>query len=108
MVFDTRPLLAIRHDGLRLAWLGLLALAVFVLAAGMGVRDPWPTDEPRFNLAAKHMVESGEYLITQRGIELYSDKPPAYMWTQAAAYHLTGNWRVAFLLPSLLAALGVL
>ena len=90
------------------AWWTLLALAVFVLGAGMGVRDPWPTDEPRFNLVAKQMVESGEYLITQRGVELYSDKPPMYMWTQVAAYSLTGNWRVAFLLPSLLAALGVL
>ena len=27
------------------------------------------------------------------------------MWTQAAAYEVTGNWKVAFLLPSLLAAL---
>ena len=85
----------------------MLLVALFVLAAGMGARDPWPADEPRFNLVARQMVERGEYLITYRGIELYSDKPPLYMWTQVAAYRLTGSWRVAFLLPSLLAALGV-
>jgi 4-amino-4-deoxy-L-arabinose transferase-like glycosyltransferase len=31
-----------------------------------------------------------------------------FMWLQAAAYTLVGNWRIAFLLPSLLAALGTL
>lgn len=86
----------------------LFALAAFMLAAGLGLRDPWPADEPRFALVAKQMVDSGEYLFPRRGLELYSDKPPAYMWMQAAAYHVVGNWRIAFLLPSLLAALGTL
>lgn len=102
------PLLRIAPSATRRAWWILLLCALTVLAAGIGIRDPWPTDEPRFNLVAKQMVESGEYLITQRGVELYSDKPPMYMWTQVAAYAVTGNWRIAFLLPSLLAALGVL
>ncbi len=88
-------------------WLFLL-IALVVLGAGIGLRDPWPADEPRFTLAAKHMVESGEWLITHRGSELYSDKPPMFMALQAASYELTRNWRVAFLLPSLLAALGTL
>ena len=83
-------------------------VAVLVLGAGIGLRDPWPADEPRFALVAKQMVESGDWLFPHRGTELYSDKPPMFMWTQAAAYTLTGNWRVAFLLPSLLAALGTL
>lgn len=88
-------------------WL-LLLTALIIIGAGMGLRDPWPADEPRFTLVAKQMVESGEWLITQRGSELYSDKPPTFMITQAAAYTLTGNWRIAFLLPSLLASLGSL
>ena len=54
------------------------------------------------------MVESGNWLIPHRGSELYSDKPPAFMAMQAASYELVGNWRIAFLLPSLLAALGTL
>ncbi|HMM66586.1 MAG TPA: glycosyltransferase family 39 protein [Dokdonella sp.] len=88
-------------------WLFLL-IALVVLGAGIGLRDPWPADEPRFTLVAKHMVESGEWLITHRGSELYSDKPPMFMAMQAAAFKLTGHWRIAFLLPSLLAALGTL
>ena len=83
-------------------------VALLVLGAGLGLRDPWPADEPRFALVAKQMVESGNWLFPHRGIELYSDKPPMLMWLQAAAYTLSGNWRVAFLLPSLLAALGTL
>jgi len=83
-------------------------LALLVLGAGLGLRDPWPSDEPRFALVARHMVESGEWLFPHRGAELYPDKPPLFMWLQAAAYTVFGNWRVAFLLPSLLAALGTL
>ncbi len=85
-----------------------MLLAVLMLSAGMGLRDPWPADEPRFNLAAQQMVESGQYLITYRGTEVYSDKPPMFMWLQVASYAVTGSWRVAFLLPSLLAALGTM
>jgi 4-amino-4-deoxy-L-arabinose transferase-like glycosyltransferase len=88
-------------------WLFMI-IALIVLGAGIGLRDPWPADEPRFTLVAKHMVESGEWLITHRGSELYSDKPPMFMAMQAASYELTRNWRIAFLLPSLLAALGTL
>ena len=83
-------------------------LALLVLGAGLGLRDPWPADEPRFALVARQMVESGDWLFPYRGNELYSDKPPLFMWLQAAAYTGFGNWRVAFLLPSLLAALGTL
>jgi len=83
-------------------------VALLVLGAGLGLRDPWPADEPRFALVAKQMVESGEWLFPHRGTELYSDKPPLLMWLQASAFTMIGNWRAAFLLPSLLAALGTL
>ncbi|WP_254063247.1 glycosyltransferase family 39 protein [Rhodanobacter sp. L36] len=89
----------------------LILFAVFallVLGLGIGLRDPWPSDEPRFALAARWMAEHGEWLFPHRGHELYADKPPVFMWLQASAYQLVGNWRVAFLLPSLLAALGAL
>lgn len=91
----------------RESWL-LVVMALLVLGAGLGLRDPWPSDEPRFALVAKQMVDSGEWLFPHRGLELYSDKPPMLMWLQAALYSLLGNWRIAFLLPSLLAALGTL
>ncbi|WP_140726524.1 ArnT family glycosyltransferase [Pseudomonas sp. Hp2] len=88
-------------------WL-LAITALLVIGAGLGLRDPWPSDEPRFALVAKQMVESGDWLFPHRGHELYSDKPPMLMWLQATFYTLLRDWRVAFLLPSLLAALGTL
>lgn len=91
----------------RETWLFWL-FALLILATGLGLRDPWPADEPRFALVAKQMVESGDWLFPHRGSELYSDKPPLFMWMQAALLWLTGNLRIAFLLPSLLAALGTL
>ncbi|MEG0008820.1 MAG: glycosyltransferase family 39 protein [Aeromonas sp.] len=86
-----------------LGWLLLIALVV--LAAGLGMRDPWPADEPRFALIAKEMVESGQWLFPMRGGEIYPDKPPMFMWGIAIGYLLTGSIKVAFLLPSLLAGL---
>jgi 4-amino-4-deoxy-L-arabinose transferase-like glycosyltransferase len=85
-----------------------LAIAVLVLGAGIGLRAPWPADEPRFVLVAKQMWESGEWLFPHRGIELYPDKPPLYFWLLGAAYALVRDWTWAFLLPSLLAALATL
>jgi 4-amino-4-deoxy-L-arabinose transferase-like glycosyltransferase len=82
--------------------------ALLLLGAGLGLRDPWPSDEPRFALVAQWMVEHGQWLFPHRGHELYPDKPPVFMWLQALSFHLTGHWRIAFLLPSLLAALGAL
>ena len=79
--------------------------ALVLLGLGIGLRDPWPSDEPRFVLVAKQMVESGDWLFPHRGRELYSDKPPMLFWMQASAYEVVRNWRVAFLLPSLLAGL---
>ena len=88
----------------RAFWLFML-FAFVLLGAGIGLRDPWPSDEPRFTLAAKQMVESGDWLFPHRGSELYSDKPPMLMWSEAVSYEITRSWRVAFLLPSLLAGL---
>ena len=88
-------------------WL-LMLVALVVLGAGIGLRDPWPSDEPRFALVARQMVASGDWLFPHRGIELYSDKPPMLMWIEAGLYQLVGNWRIAFLLPSLLAGLATL
>ncbi|HNR21735.1 MAG TPA: glycosyltransferase family 39 protein [Steroidobacteraceae bacterium] len=84
------------------AWLALALLAL--LATGLGIRDPWPADEPRFALIARDMVASGDWLFPRVGGELYPDKPPLYLWMIALGLSLTGSLRIAFLLPSLLAA----
>jgi 4-amino-4-deoxy-L-arabinose transferase-like glycosyltransferase len=82
--------------------------ALLLLGVGIGLRDPWPSDEPRFALVARLMVEHGQWLFPHRGAELYPDKPPVFMWLQALGYFITGSWRVAFMLPSLAAGLGAL
>lgn len=97
----------LKTDDSRERWLFWL-VALLVLGAGLGLRDPWPADEPRFALLARQMVESRQWLFPVRGDELYSDKPPLFMWLQAIALAVTGQLRVAFLLPSLLASLGTL
>ena len=67
----------------RRALLLLLLLATVLFGAGLGLRDPWPADEPRFALVARQMVESGKWLFPVRGGELYPDKPPVFMWAIA-------------------------
>lgn len=92
----------------RKALLLLLLLGLVLFAVGIGLRDPWPADEPRFALVARQMVDSGQWLFPFRGGELYPDKPPVFMWAIAVFLELTGSLRLAFLLPSLLAGLGCL
>jgi 4-amino-4-deoxy-L-arabinose transferase-like glycosyltransferase len=91
----------IRRD---LCW--LLGVGLLLIASGIGLRDPWPADEPRFALIARDMLATGQWLIPQVGGDLYADKPPLFFWLLAAALWLTGSLRWAFLLPSMLAALG--
>jgi len=91
----------VRRD---LLWLTGLALLLF--ATGLGLRDPWPADEPRFALIARDMVSTGQWLFPQVGGDWYQDKPPVFFWAIAAIYRATGNLAVSFLLPSLLAAIG--
>ena len=97
--------IAHRHRPRR--WL-LIATTTAILCAGLGLRDAWPPDEPRFALIAKEILASGDWLLLSRGGELYSDKPPLFVWFQAVLLLLTGSWRGAFLLPSALAAAGTL
>lgn len=85
--------------------LWLLGLALVLIATGIGLRDPWPADEPRFALIARDMVATGDWLLPRVGGDIYADKPPLYFWLMAIAIELTGSLRIAFLLPSLVSAL---
>ena len=91
---------------LDIAW--LVGLGLLFMATGLGLRDPWPPDEPRFALVAQDMLRTGDWLIPRVGGDLYADKPPLFFWLIAVATSLTGSLRVGFLLPSLLAGLGTL
>ncbi|MGC4027480.1 MAG: glycosyltransferase family 39 protein [Steroidobacteraceae bacterium] len=89
-----------------LFWLALLALAIFT--AGMGLRNPWPADEPLFAAMARDMVRSGQWLIPMMGGDYWQDKPPLFIWMIAVSDVLTGSLKLGFLLPSLLAGVGTL
>lgn len=93
----------IRRD---LLWLGALALLLFT--AGLGLRNPWPADEPLYALIGRDMLRSGDWLIPTVGGDYWQDKPPLFMWSIAFFYWLTGSLKAGFLLPSLLAGLGTL
>jgi 4-amino-4-deoxy-L-arabinose transferase-like glycosyltransferase len=93
-----------RDVALDIAW--LVGLGLLLMATGLGLRDPWPPDEPRFALVAQDMLRTGDWLIPRVGGDLYADKPPLFFWLIASATSLTGSLRVGFLLPSLLAGLG--
>ncbi len=92
-----------KRDGLL-----LLLVACILIMTGIGLRDPWPADEPRFALIAKEMVATGNWLIPYRGGEIYAHKPPLLMWLIAALLSLTGSLKFSFLLPSALAGIGTL
>jgi 4-amino-4-deoxy-L-arabinose transferase-like glycosyltransferase len=83
----------------------LFVAALVIFGAGIGLRNPWPADEPRFALIARDMVETGRWFFPEVGAELYADKPPVFFWMIACAYALTGSLKLSFLLPSLVAAL---
>ncbi|MFQ5547363.1 MAG: ArnT family glycosyltransferase [Woeseia sp.] len=86
----------------------LLLAAAIILAAGLGLRDPWPADEPRFALIARDMLEGGDWLIPRVGGVIYPDKPPIFFWVVASLMAITGSVRVAILLPALVAGMAVL
>lgn len=100
-----RPGRASRRDtAIDLLWLA--AIGLVLMGAGLGLRDPWPADEPRFALVAQDMLRSGDWLFPRVGGDLYADKPPVFFWLMAASMAVTGSLRSGFLLPSLLAGLG--
>ncbi|MET0533937.1 MAG: glycosyltransferase family 39 protein [Steroidobacter sp.] len=92
----------------RLDYFWLLGLGLLLIATGIGLRDPWPADEPRFALVVRDMVATGEWLLPRVGGDVYADKPPLYVWLMGLALLATGSLRIAFLLPSLLSGLACL
>jgi 4-amino-4-deoxy-L-arabinose transferase-like glycosyltransferase len=92
----------------RLDYFWLLGLGLLLIATGIGLRDPWPADEPRFALVVRDMVATGDWLLPRVGGDVYADKPPLYFWLMGLALLATGSLRIAFLVPSLLSGLACL
>jgi 4-amino-4-deoxy-L-arabinose transferase-like glycosyltransferase len=92
------------HERREFLWFMLFALVL--LGVGIGLRDPWPSDEPRFVLVARDMVVTGQWLLPRVGGQPYADKPPLFFWLIAVCLEVTRSLRIAFLLPSFFAGLG--
>ncbi len=80
--------------------LWLLLVVLVLIGTGLGMRAPWPADEPRFALIAREMVHTGEWLFPRIGGDLYPDKPPVYFWLLSVCYLLTRSLRASFLIPA--------
>ena len=50
----------------------------------------------------------GDWLFPHRGHELYADKPPLFFWLLGAGLRAGAQLDIAFLLPSLVAAMATL
>lgn len=84
--------------------LAFALLALVLVGAGLGLRQPMNVDEERFLGVALEMLQSGSWFIPHRAAEIYPDKPPLFMWAVAFFTWLTGLPRVALYLPGLLSA----
>ena len=88
-----------------LAVLALVSALLFL--PGLGRRDLWNPDEPRYGQVAREMVASGEYVVPHFNGRLYTQKPPLMFWAMAASgFVLGGLDETAVRLPSALAAIG--
>ncbi|HCS45412.1 MAG TPA: dolichyl-phosphate-mannose--protein mannosyltransferase [Pseudomonas sp.] len=87
--------------------LGLMLLALLLVGAGLGLRQPQNVDEERFLGVALEMLHNGSWLIPHRAAEIYGDKPPIFMWTVAFFTWITGMPGIALYIPGLLSATSV-
>jgi 4-amino-4-deoxy-L-arabinose transferase-like glycosyltransferase len=77
-----------------------------LLAAGIGLRDPWAPNEPRLILAALETLRHGLWLQSSVGGVLFAGDPPLYRWVLAGLFGLGGSG--TFLVVSLLSAMATL
>jgi len=84
--------------------LALAILAVLLIGAGIGWRQPMNVDEERFLGVALEMLQRGDWFIPHRAGEIYGDKPPLFMWSVALFSVLTDLPKVALYIPGLLSA----
>ena len=93
----------IRLSSSRLECLAWAALALIMVGAGLGWRQPMNVDEERFLGVALEMLQNGSWFIPHRAGEIYADKPPLFMWAVALFVQLTHLPKIALYLPALLA-----
>ena len=99
--------------GARARAIQLVLLVSLIALPALATRELMPTDEPRFALVARQMVEDpapivphlGYDALTQQG-EIYADKPPVFFWLISLCSFVTGGVNeVSARMPSFLSAL---
>jgi 4-amino-4-deoxy-L-arabinose transferase-like glycosyltransferase len=86
---------------------GLAGALLFL--PGIGRRDLWNPDEPRYAEVAREMRAAGEWLLPRLNGEVYAQKPPLHFWAIAAAAALRGRLdETAVRLPAVVAAIGAM
>ncbi len=89
--------------------LGLLLLGLVLFLPGIGGRDLWNPDEPRYAEVTREMRASGDWFVPHLNGKIYSEKPPLLFWLIGAASLATGGVSpVAARLPSVLAGIATL
>ena len=85
----------------------LTLLAALLFLPGLGRRDLWNPDEPRYGQVAREMRATGEYVVPHYNGRLYTQKPPLMFWAMALSGAVLGDLdETAVRLPSALAAIG--
>ena len=99
---------SVAHDNNSLSWGAVLrkdmatiivaALAIFI--PGLGRVHLFDWDEINFAEAAREMLVTHDYLHVRVNFLPFAEKPPLFMWLQAAAMHVFGINEFAARLPN--------
>ncbi|MBL7962357.1 MAG: glycosyltransferase family 39 protein [Flavobacteriales bacterium] len=84
-----------------LQWV-LLATAALLFLPGLGAVHLFDWDEINFAEIAREMLVTGDWLRPRIGLEPFHEKPPLFMWMQAAAMTVFGVGEFAARLPNAL------
>lgn len=111
--FAERPLSpAIRMERTFYRHKDLVAVVWFVLALGMylagnGSHGLWDRDEPRYAVATREMIRSGDWIVPRFNGDLRPDKPPLIYWLMSVPMRTLGPPEFAARFVSSLAGAGV-
>ena len=84
----------------------LIAICVFLFLFGLGSRALWDVDESKHSAAAKHVVESGDWVTPVYNGKAFFDKPMFFTWMVALSFSVLGFTEFAARLPAALLGLG--
>ena len=85
-----------------------VAVAALLFVPLIGQRTLFISDEARYALLARNMVEHGHWLVPHIGDEVHMEKPPGYAWAIALIALLQGGviTELASVLPAALSGIG--